>query len=130
MHLQPQKANGILGCIKSSIASRSREAILPFCSAPMRPHLECRLQPWGPLHKKDTEVLEQVQKRATKLIKGLEHLSYEDRLKELGLSRVEKRRLWGDLIVAFQYLKVSTEKLGSDSLSGSVVIGQGVMALN
>ncbi|KAK4829753.1 hypothetical protein QYF61_006477 [Mycteria americana] len=76
--LAAQKANRTLGCIKGSMASRSREVILPLCS-------------------------------------GLEHLCYEERLRELGLFSLEKRRLRGDLIAAFHYLKWSYRK-GGDRL--------------
>ncbi|KAK4832333.1 hypothetical protein QYF61_021862 [Mycteria americana] len=88
--LAAQKANCILGCIKRSMASR--------------PHLEYCVQLWGPQYKKDMDLLEQVPRRATKMIRRMEHLSYEERLRQLGLRR--------DLIVAFQYIKRAYKKDG------------------
>jgi len=91
--LTAQKAKCILGCIKRSVVSRSRDEVLPLYSALVRHHLESCIHLWSPQHKKNMELLEQIQRRATKMIQGVEHLSYEERLRELGLFSLEKRRL-------------------------------------
>ncbi|KAK4816492.1 hypothetical protein QYF61_017453 [Mycteria americana] len=81
--LAAKKGNHVLGCIKHSTASWSREAIVPPCTALVRPHLEHCAQLWAPQYKKDIRLLECAQRRVTKMVKGLEGKTYEERLRSL-----------------------------------------------
>ena len=87
------KGNQVLGMIRRNITYKDKSLIVPLYKAIVRPHLEYCIQAWSPYLRKDIDMLEKIQRRATKLIPGLRDLRYEERLKECGLTTLETRRL-------------------------------------
>ena len=96
------KANSVLGMLKRTFLYWDCDILKILYTTFVRPHLEYASSVWSPYLKKDIKVLELVQRRATKLVPILKNLSYADRLKKLGLTTLEERRIRGDMI---QYYK-------------------------
>ena len=96
--------------IKRGFKNKSRAVMLPLYKTMVRPHLDYCIQAWRPHLRKDIDRLERVQRRATKMIEGLEGLSYWDRLRNLGLTTLETRYLRADLLEVYRIFR------GLDSL--------------
>ena len=97
------KGNQVLGMIRRN-KTNEKSLIIPLYKAIVRPHLEYCIHAWNPHLRKDVDMLEIIQRRATKLIPELRDLTYEERLKECGLTTLETRRLRGDQIEVFKIL--------------------------
>ncbi len=93
------KARGMLYFIKRSFTCLTKEIFLPLYRVLMRPHLEYAIQANCPYLKKDIYHLKRIQRASTRWVKGLRDLSYEERLKELKLQSLEKRRIRNDLVL-------------------------------
>jgi len=77
---------------------------MPLYNSLVRPHIEYCCQIWSPYLRKNINLIEGVQRRATKLIKDIKHLSYDERLENLGLSRLTTRKVRSDLIQTFEII--------------------------
>ena len=93
-----------MGIIFGSFEYRRKDIIIPLYKSLVRPHLEYAIQFWCPYYCKDIDILERVQRRATKLVVNMRNLPYEERLKRLGLQTLKTRRLRGELIEVFKIL--------------------------
>ena len=98
-------ANSVLGRINDTFTCLEKEILLHLYTSMVRPWLEFTVQAWSPYTRREINVLESVQRRATKLVPALTHFPYQDRLSNLGLTTLEARRRRGDMIETFKILK-------------------------
>ena len=94
----------VLGMIRTHLTYKENSLIVPLYKAIVRPHLEYCIQAWSPHLRKDIDMLDKIQRRATKLIPGLRDLTYEEKTKVCGLTTLETRRLRVDEIEVFKIL--------------------------
>ena len=99
------KANSVLGRINRTFTYKDKELMRLLYTSLVRPHLEYAVQSWSPHLRKDINILEKVQRRATRLIPEISQLPYEERLEALNLSTLEDRRIRGDIIEVFKLVK-------------------------
>ena len=101
-----KKANSIIGLIRRSFTFLDCESFTRLYCALVRPHLEYGQSIWSPHLMKDLDAIEKVQMRATKLVDGLQNLSYKERLEKLNLPTLKYRRLRGDIIEIYKHVHV------------------------
>ena len=98
------KANQVLGQISRGVCYRDKDTFLRLYKTYVRPHLEYCQSAWSPWTEGDKKVLEQVQQRAVRMISNLASRTYEDRLKEVGLTTLVERRRRGDMITMYRIM--------------------------
>ncbi len=91
--------------VRRSFCELSKTAFTPLYCALVRPHLECEMEANGPTLRADINQLERVQRLATRLVRGLRHVPYEKRLRQLNFFSLKRRRLRADLVLAFKIFK-------------------------
>jgi len=99
-----KKANKLLGMIKHNFIDRSKATVLALYKSLIKPHLKYCIQVWNPHLAKDIKLIEGVQRRTTKSVHSIENWKYDDRLKILDLTGLDKRRVRSDLVETFKIL--------------------------
>ncbi|XP_059576183.1 uncharacterized protein LOC132247417 [Alligator mississippiensis] len=105
------RANRTLSCIHRCISSRAKEVILPLYATLVSPQLEYCVQFWAPHFKRDVDNIERVQRRATHMIQGQQGRPYNERLWDLNLFSLHKRRLRGDLVTVYKLTRGDQKSL-------------------
>jgi len=101
---QTKKANQRLGMIKRSFSYMDKKMFLTLFKSIVRSHFEYGSNVWSVIYKKEAIQIENVQRRATKLVQNIQHLSYTERLKYIGLPSLQHRRLRADMVETFKIL--------------------------
>ena len=102
--LSVKKANRKLGLIRRSFTHMDKDMFLALYKSIVRPHLEYGSTIWSTIYKKDKIAIENVQRRATKLVPGIQHLSYSERLRILGIPSLQYRRIRADLVETYKII--------------------------
>ena len=127
-----KKANQVLGQMSRALHFRDKEIFVRLYVQYCRPHLEYAVQAWNPWYQGDIDLLENVQKRALKMVSGLIGNTYEERLKEVGLTSLKERRDRGDMIQVWKILHEKDDvklnhwfQFASEVKSGTITRNQG-----
>jgi len=99
-----EKAMSVMRMIRRNFSRIDVEDFRILYKGYVRPHLEYCVQAWSPQYRKDIDCLEKIQRRASKMVRGLQNKSYIERLRILGFTTLEKRRQRGDLIEMYKIL--------------------------
>ena len=99
------KANQLLGVIKRTFTFTDKDVLIRLYKGLIRPRLEYGNVIWSPHLKRQSIAIEAIQRRATKLIGGMENLSYKERLQKLNLPSLKARRIRGDLIQCYKIFR-------------------------
>ena len=107
-----KKCKSLLAIIKRSFTCLNKSMIIKLYKAMIRPVIEYGNCIWGPFYKGDIDMVEKLQRRATKLVPELKHIPYGDRLKKLNLPTLKHRRTRGDMITLYKMItgKIQTDK--------------------